>query len=63
MRLTGALGGTERWLQSFIEPQGLNYEGLSYLEKRKAKKAMKDKGIRDYLHEFSGGGNNNQTYI
>lgn len=62
MRLTGALGGTERWLQSFMEPTGITYEGLSYMEKRKAKKMAKEKGIRDYLHQL-GGGQDEKIYI
>jgi len=38
MRMTGALGGNERWLQSFLEPTSVPYEGFSFLEKRQAKK-------------------------
>lgn len=41
MRMTGALGGTERWLQSFLEPVGVPYESFSFLEKQKAKKMAK----------------------
>jgi hypothetical protein len=41
MRMTGALGGTERWLQSFLEPIGVPYESFSFLEKRNAKKMAK----------------------
>lgn len=43
MRMTGALGGTERWLQSFLEPIGVPYESFSFLEKQKAKKMAKKK--------------------
>ncbi len=56
MRMTGALGGTERWLQSFLEPSGIQYEGLSFAEKQKAKKQFKIKGVRDYLKQVGGGG-------
>lgn len=38
MRMTGILGGNERWLQSFLEPDSQPYESFSFLEKRKAKK-------------------------
>lgn len=39
MRLTGALGASERRLQSFLEPETVPYEGFTYLEKKAAKKA------------------------
>lgn len=41
MRLTGALGGTERWLQSFLEPGAVPYEHFTYLEKRKKEREEK----------------------
>ena len=44
LRMTGALGGTERWLQSFLEPTSVPYEGFSFLEKRQAKKLAKNSG-------------------
>ena len=44
LRMTGALGGTERWLQSFLEPTSVPYEGFSFLEKRQAKKLAKNRG-------------------
>lgn len=62
MRLTGALGGTERMLQSFMEPQPISYEGLSYFEKRKMEKQQKQKGIRDYLKQIGIGGGEKKIY-
>jgi hypothetical protein len=48
IRLTGALTGNERLLQSFLEPQLGEVEGFSFLEKRKAEKERK-KRLRDYM--------------
>jgi hypothetical protein len=60
LRMTGALGGTERWLQSFLEPTGVPYEGFSYAEKRKMKKLAKKRGgivsnMVDYARGSGGG--------
>ena len=62
MRLTGALGGTERMLQSFLEPGPITYEGLSFFEKRKAEKLAKQKGIRDYLKQVGIGSGEKKIY-
>ena len=62
MRITGALGGTERMLQSFMEPQPISYEGLSYFEKRKAEKMQKQKSIRDYMKQIGIGGGEKKIY-
>lgn len=48
IKLTGALGGTERWLQSFLEPGQPSFESFSYLEKRKIEKERK-KRLKDYI--------------
>jgi hypothetical protein len=50
IRLTSALGGTERSLQSFLEPIQSQFESFSYWQKRQQKKAGKRRGIRDYLN-------------
>ena len=60
LRMTGALGGTERWLQSFLEPIGVPYEGFSFAEKRKIKKLAKKRGgltgdVVNYMRERGGG--------
>lgn len=52
IRMTGALGGTERWLQSFLEPSAVPYEGFTFLEKQKAKKLAKKRNVIDYLKQF-----------
>jgi len=54
IRLTVTLGGTERWLQSFLEPVGVPYEGFSFAEKRQMKKMAKKRGIRDYMEQIRG---------
>jgi hypothetical protein len=57
LRMTGALGGTERWLQSFLEPTSVPYEGFSFAEKRQAKKMAKKRGISsamDYIKNMQG---------
>lgn len=56
LRMTSALGGTERWLQSFLEPTGMPYESFTFWEKQKAKKEAKKHGkLRDYLPFGRGG--------
>jgi len=52
MRLTGTLGATERWLQSFLEPTSVPYEGFTFLEKRQAKKQAKTQGIQGILKQM-----------
>ncbi len=63
IRLTGALTGNERLLQSFLEPQLQEAEGFSFLEKRKAEKQRK-KRLQDYMNQMGGlgrsGGGGNQ---
>jgi len=49
MRLTGALGGQERWLQSFETPMIMPGESFSYLEKRQLKKKAKQQGLRNRI--------------
>lgn len=49
MRLTGALGGQERWLQSFETPVMMPGEAFSFLEKRQLKKKIKQQGLRSRL--------------
>lgn len=51
MRLTAALGGTERWLQAGLEPLSTPYESFSFWQKRQAKKEEKRRGggIRGFL--------------
>jgi len=48
LRMTGALGGTERQLQSFLEPLQAPYESFSFLEKRRIEKERK-KRLKDYI--------------
>jgi len=63
MRLTGALGGTERWLQSFLEPIGVPYESFSFLEKRRARKMAKKRlDLMGRLKEMAGTGGEEQIY-
>lgn len=62
IRLTGALTGNERLLQSFLEPQLGEVEGFTFLEKRKQEKERK-KRLRDYMAQTGmgrGGGGGNQ---
>lgn len=54
IKLTGALGGTERWLQSFLEPGQPSFESFSFLEKRKMEKERK-KRLKDYVPNLGGG--------
>lgn len=60
MKMTGALGGTERWLQSFLEPGQPSYESFSYWQKRKAEKEKK-KRLKDYI-PYPGGGQARNPY-
>jgi len=62
MRMTGILGGNERWLQSFLEPNSVPYEGFSFLEKRKAKKKAQQFNIGDIADRISSN-QRNRTYI
>lgn len=55
-RMTGMLGFTERWLQSFLEPGATPFESFSFMEKRAAKKASKKFNIRDQLRGITGRG-------
>ena len=55
LRMTGTLGATERWLQSFLEPVGVPYEGFTFLEKRQAKKIAKNQNLLTQLKNLSGG--------
>ena len=43
LRMTGMLGGTERKLQSFMEPGEIPYESFSFVEKIREKKKKKKK--------------------
>jgi len=52
MRMTGILGGNERWLQSFLEPRSVSYEGFTFWEKQKAKKANKQQGIANIMKQM-----------
>jgi len=54
MRMTSALGGNERLLQSFLEPAPITYEGFSYWEKREMKKQAKKFKLQDYLPQGVG---------
>ena len=54
IRMTGALGGNERWLQSFLEPGQPTYESFSFLEKRKMEKERKRR-LKDYIPMPGGG--------
>jgi len=56
IRMTGALGGNERFMQSFLEPTQAPYEGFSFLEKQQMKRQAKKHGGKNwmnYLKEFS----------
>lgn len=55
MRMTGALGGNERFMQSFLEPTQAPYEGFSFLEKQQMKKQTKSqrKNWMAHLKDFS----------
>jgi hypothetical protein len=60
IRLTSALGGNERWLQSFLEPMQQQFESFSFWQKRQQKK--QSKGRRNPLsflkpQDGEGGGN------
>jgi hypothetical protein len=64
IRLTGALTGNERLLQSFLEPVLSQSEGFSFLEKHKVEKEKK-KRLRDYMAQAglgrgAGGGGGGQ---
>ncbi|RLF50328.1 MAG: hypothetical protein DRN24_06715 [Thermoplasmata archaeon] len=56
MRLTSALGGTERLLQAFIEPVATPYEAFSLWQKMKEKKEIKKKmkSLKDFLPKPGG---------
>jgi hypothetical protein len=56
IRLTSALGGTERSLQSFLEPIQAQFESFSFWQKRQQKKAGKRRRLTDYLNPSGGGG-------
>ena len=57
MRMTGALGGQERWFQSFETPGIMTGESFSYWEKRALKKKAKQQGLRNrLLGSLTGGG-------
>jgi len=63
MRMTGIMGGTERWLQSFLEPNHVPYEGFTFMEKRKAKKkGTSNIGVGDIMDRISTN-QKNRTYI
>jgi len=62
MRMTGTLGGNERWLQSFLEPSSIPYEGFSFLEKREAKKKAKEFGFSNVMKQMAEG-QRGKTYI
>jgi len=64
MRMTGILGGNERWLQSFLEPNHIAYEGFSFLEKRNAKKKLAQNygGLGDIMGRISDN-QRNRKYI
>jgi hypothetical protein len=49
LRLTGALGGQERWFQSFETPFAMSGESFSFLEKHAMKKKAKQQGLRSRL--------------
>lgn len=55
IRMTSALGGTERLLQSFFEPMQQSSESFSFWQKQKAKKENKRR-LKDYLSMGGGGG-------
>jgi hypothetical protein len=61
IRLTSALGGSERSLQSFLEPYQQQSESFSYWQKRQEKKKQR-KHLKDYIPsrggEGGGGGSN-----
>lgn len=48
IKLTGALGGNERWLQSFLEPIQPGFESFSFSKKEREQKDKK-KTLQDYL--------------
>lgn len=57
IRLTSALGGNERWLQSFLEPMQQQFESFSFWQKRQQKKQNKKRGkVMDYIMPGEGGG-------
>lgn len=63
IRLTSALGGTERNLQSFLEPQQQQFESFSYWQKRQQKKqGGKRKRFMDYLQPQGGGEGGGNIY-
>jgi hypothetical protein len=62
MRLTGALGGQERWFQSFETPGVMMGESFSYLEKRQMKKKAKQQGLRNRIMGAMDGGGEDKIY-
>jgi hypothetical protein len=58
MRMTSAMGGRERNLQSFLDITGVPSEsfGLGFWEKRKMKKEQKKQGVQRYLTPQGQGG-------
>ena len=56
MRLTGALGGQERWFQSFETPGMMTGEAFSFIERRAMKKKAKQQGLKNRLLGAMGGG-------
>jgi hypothetical protein len=62
MRLTGALGGQERWFQSFETPGIMSGESFSFLEKRAMKKKVKQQGLKNRLLGAMDGGGEEKMY-
>jgi hypothetical protein len=56
IRLTSALGGTERSLQSFLEPVQQQFESFSFWQKHQQKKQGKKRRLQDYIMPQEGGG-------
>jgi hypothetical protein len=66
LRLTGALGGTERWLQSFLTPGQMAYEGFSLSpseRKQMEKEAKKGGNIYAMLQKYREGRSNREEKI
>lgn len=55
IRLTSALGGDERWHQSFLEPMQQSAESFSYIQKQREKKAKKGRRFKDMIMPQGGG--------
>jgi hypothetical protein len=62
LRMTGALGGQERWFQSFETPFAMSGESFTFMEKRAMKKKAKQQGLRNRLMGAMNEGDEGKMY-